>query len=73
MKNIGGFYLKMFEFLEVKSSICLNRHVFVMEWADARPDLSHHSCFFHEIAQHNLRKSEITVFTLGIQTDRQAG
>ena len=30
MKNIGGFYLKIFEFLEVKSSICLNRHVFVM-------------------------------------------
>ena len=30
MKNIGGFYLKMFQFLEVKSSICLNRHVFVM-------------------------------------------
>ena len=25
-----GFYLKIFEFLEVKSSICLNRHVFVM-------------------------------------------
>ena len=30
MKKYWGFYLKLFEFLEVKSSICLNRHVFVM-------------------------------------------
>ena len=30
MKNIGGFYLKIFNFLEVKFSIYLNRRVFVM-------------------------------------------
>ena len=30
MKNIGNFYLKIFSFLEVKFSIYLNRHVFVM-------------------------------------------
>ena len=30
MKKYRCFYLKIFEFLEVKSSICLNRHVFVM-------------------------------------------
>ena len=30
MKKYRGFYLKIFEFLEMKSSIYLNRHVFVM-------------------------------------------
>ena len=30
MKNIRVFYLKNFSFLEVKFSIYLNRHVFVM-------------------------------------------
>ena len=30
MKNIGDFYLKICSFLEVKFSIYLNRHVFVM-------------------------------------------
>ena len=30
MKNIKGFYLKIFGFLEVKFSIYLNRRVFVM-------------------------------------------
>ena len=30
MKNYRGFYLKIFEFLELKSSIYLNRHVFVL-------------------------------------------
>ena len=34
MKKYRGFYLKFFEFLEVKSSIYLNRHVFVMAPAD---------------------------------------
>ena len=31
MKNIGVFYLKIFSFLEMKCSIYLNRHVFVMQ------------------------------------------
>ena len=31
MKNIRVFYLKIFHFLEVKFSIYLNRHVFVMQ------------------------------------------
>ena len=30
MKKYRGFYLNFFEFLELKSSIYLNRHVFVM-------------------------------------------
>ena len=30
MKNIRAFYLKIFSFLEMKFSIYLNRHVFVM-------------------------------------------
>ena len=30
MKNIGDFYLKIFSFLEMKFSMYLNRHVFVM-------------------------------------------
>ena len=30
MKNMGGFYLKIFKFLEVNFSIYLNRRVFVM-------------------------------------------
>ena len=30
MKNIKVFYLKIFRFLEVKFSVYLNRHVFVM-------------------------------------------
>ena len=30
MNKYRGFYLKIFEFLEMKSSIYLNRHVFVM-------------------------------------------
>ena len=29
-KNIGIFYLKIFIFMVVKISVCLNRHVFVM-------------------------------------------
>ena len=33
MKNIRVFYLKNFNFLEVKFSIYLNRRVFVMCWA----------------------------------------
>ena len=32
MKNIRIFYLKIFNFLVVKFSIYLNRHVFVMDW-----------------------------------------
>ena len=32
MKNIRDFYLKNFQFLEVKLSIYLNRCVFVMKW-----------------------------------------
>ena len=32
MKNIRVFYLKIFQFLEVKVSIYLNRRVFVMEF-----------------------------------------
>ena len=31
MKNIRVFYLKIFIFLVVKFSICLNSHVFVMK------------------------------------------
>ena len=31
MKTIGDFYLEIFSFLEVKFSIYLNRHVFVMQ------------------------------------------
>ena len=34
-----GFYLKIFEFLEVKSSICLNRRVFVMVKTQLQRDL----------------------------------
>ena len=30
MENIRIFYLKKFQFLVVKFSVCLNRHVFVM-------------------------------------------
>ena len=30
MKNMEGFYLKIFKFLEVNFSIYLNRRVFVM-------------------------------------------
>ena len=30
MKNIRVFYLKIFSFLEVKFSVYLNRHVFVI-------------------------------------------
>ena len=32
MKNIRGFLSENFQFLEVKFSIYLNRHVFVMLW-----------------------------------------
>ena len=34
MTNIGDFYLKIFNFLEVKFSIYWNRHVFVMNNKD---------------------------------------
>ena len=48
MKNIRIFYLKIFNFLVVKFSIYLNRHVFVM------PDLSSVSFPLGEIRNYNL-------------------
>ena len=32
MKNVRVFYLKFYQFLEVKFPVYLNKHVFVMEW-----------------------------------------
>ena len=37
MKNIRGFYPNLFQFLEVKCCIYLNRHVFVMNNTECRP------------------------------------
>ena len=44
-KNIRIFYLKMFIFLVVKFSVCLNRYVFVMRASDWMATLS--SIFFY--------------------------
>ena len=35
MKNIRVFYLKIFKFLDMKFSIYLNRHVFIMDKKDS--------------------------------------
>ena len=51
MKNIRDFLSQNFQFLEVKFSTCLNRHVFVMK-----------SCFFlllklNVVSNHQIIKS----------------
>ena len=53
MKNIRVFILKIFSFVEVKCSIYLNRHVFIMTktlWVlIGTSNEGHNTCFHGEI------------------------
>ena len=52
MKNIRVFYLKIFNFLEVKCSIYLNRRIFVMRGTDCAMDPSFGFVEYNEITKY---------------------
>ena len=71
-----GFYLKIFEFLEVKSSIYLNRHVFVMMHYFAVSHVNYSKCdlvflqFYNKCLMSNKMLCSMTMALSGHLLDR---